>query len=229
MNKPKLLDLFCGAGGCSVGYERAGFQVTGVDHKPQKNYPFDFVQADAMDYLKEHGHKYDVIHASPPCQRYSCATKGTGNHLDHPDLVDPVRQLLKDIGKPYIIENVPGAPLQSPLILSGMMFNLDTIRARWFETRPQIIFTPYPVRKHPSTAKQGTQPDVDNQYISVVGHFSNVAYARRAMGIDWMTRNELAQAIPPIYTEYIGRWLMKLLFDPSIDAVDMGKLVSYAQ
>jgi len=224
--RPSLLDLFCGAGGCSMGYHRAGFDVIGVDHKPQKNYPFEFVQMDALDYLKKHGHKFDVIHASPPCQRYSKATHGAGTAMNHPDLVEPVRLVLQQIGKPFVIENVPGAPLIEPLKLSGMMFDLDTIRERWFETVPAIWFTPVPVRKHANTAKQGTQPIVGEQYISVVGHFSNVAYARRAMGIEWMTRDELAQAIPPVYTEYIGRWMQKLVFGQSLDVMNLGELVS---
>lgn len=209
-----LLDLFCGAGGCSVGYHRAGFDVVGVDIKKQKNYPFEFVQADAFDYIREHGHKFDVIHASPPCQAYSCSTPA--KHL-HPDLVNKTRLVLEQIETPYIIENVPGAPLLAPLKLSGMMFGLDVIRWRWFETKPAIFFAPQPVRKHASTARQGTQPIVDGQYICVVGNFSNVDYARRAMGIDWMTRDELSQAIPPVYTEYIGRWMQNLLFEQSMN------------
>lgn len=221
MRQPRLLDLFCGAGGCSVGYQRAGFEVVGVDHNPQKNYPFFFVECDALHYVEHYADSFDVIHASPPCQRWSTTTKGTGTWSDHPDLVEPIRKLLEQMGKPYIIENVPGAPLHNPLKLSGMMFGLDVIRERHFETNPEIYFKPIPVRKHASTAKQGTQPVIDEQYISVVGHFSNVEYARRAMGIDWMTRDELAQAIPPIYTEYIGRWFMNMLFDSTLDVLEL--------
>jgi len=223
MSNPKLLDLFCGAGGCSVGYHRAGFEVLGVDHNPQKNYPFEFVQMDALDYLRQQGHKFDVIHASPPCQAFSRATRDKSKH---PDLVEPVRALLRETGKPYIIENVPGAPLIEPLKLSGMMFGLNTIRVRWFETQPAIFFAPIPVRKHASTARQGTQPIVNEQYICVTGNFSNVDYGRKAMGIDWMIRSELTQAIPPIYTEYIGRWMMNLVFGQTLDVMDLGALVS---
>jgi len=223
MSNPKLLDLFCGAGGCSVGYRRAGFEVIGIDHNPQKNYPFEFVQMDALDYLRQHGHKFDVIHASPPCQAFSRSTRDKSKH---PDLVEPVRVLLKETGKPYIIENVPGAPLIEPLKLSGMMFGLDTIRVRWFETQPAIFFAPIPVRKHASAARQGTQPIVDEQYICVTGNFSNVDYGRKAMGIDWMIRSELTQAIPPIYTEYIGRWMMNLVFGQTLDVMNLGALVS---
>jgi len=219
----KLLDLFCGAGGCSVGYHRAGFEVLGVDHNSQKNYPFKFVQMDALDYLRQQGNKFDVIHASPPCQAFSRSTRDKSKH---PDLVEPVRALLRKTGKPYIIENVPGAPLIEPLKLSGMMFGLDTIRVRWFETKPDIFFAPIPVRKHASTARQGTQPIVDEQYICVTGNFSNVDYGRKAMGIDWMIRSELTQAIPPIYTEYIGRWMMNLVFGQSLDVMNLGALVS---
>jgi len=224
--KPKLLDLFCGAGGAGEGYRRAGFDVTGIDIKPQKNNPHKFIQTDALDYVEQYGHQYDVIHASPPCQRFSPASNLSNVKNDYPDLISTTRSLLIATGKPYVIENVPRAPLFSPLRLSGMMFDLDVIRERWFECNPSIYFSPIPKRKYRSTIKLGQFPDVGNQYHCVVGNFKNLDYARQAMGIDWMTRDELAQAIPPVYTEYIGRWIMNLVFDRPISPLNLKEMVS---
>lgn len=127
--KPRLLDLFCGAGGSAVGYARAGFEVVGVDLKSQPRYPFEFHQADAMTYPLD---GFDAIHASPPCQAYSVAQKLQGNL--HPDLIGPTRFRLTESGKPYVIENVVGAPLLKPTLLQGTMFGLRTERKRLFET-----------------------------------------------------------------------------------------------
>lgn len=133
--KPRLLDLFCGAGGCAKGYQRAGFHVTGVDIKPQPRYCGDeFHQADALEYLAAHGREFDAIHASPPCQRYTMAQNAAKNADAHPDLVDPVRDLLLSTRKPWIIENVVGAPLKNPAVLCGLSFGLKVRRHRLFET-----------------------------------------------------------------------------------------------
>lgn len=211
MNKLRLLDLFSGAGGCSVGYARAGFNVTGVDNRPQPRYPFEFVQADALDYLAQHAHEFDAIHASPPCQRYSKARHLQGN--EHPDLIAPVRELLKLTGKPYVIENVQGAPLINPVTLVGSMFGLRTMRPRLFECSFPVPFVlaPPAAAKH---AKMG-RPPKDGEYVHVVGHMSNVPYCRDAMGIDWMTQAELAQAVPPSFTAFIGQYLMQSLQEPT--------------
>lgn len=201
----KLLDLFCGAGGCAVGYYRAGFHdITGVDINPQKNYPYHFIQADALEYLVEHGHEYDFIHASPPCQAYSKSKRLTA--VNHPMLVEPTRALLQATGKPYVIENVPGSPLKDPVYLAGQMFGLMTTRERLFECSFDVPFmlVPPPAAKQ---TKMGRKPKAGD-YIQIVGHFSDIAYARKAMGIDWMTQKELAQAIPPAYTQYIGEQFM---------------------
>ena len=120
---PAILDLFCGAGGVSCGYTQAGFRCVGVDINPQKNYPYEFHQADALEYLREHGHEFDAIHASPPCQAFS-ALRTMPNAKKHISLVEPVRELLIKSGKQYVIENVPGAPLINPVMLCGTMFNL---------------------------------------------------------------------------------------------------------
>lgn len=212
MSKPKLLDLFSGAGGCAMGYHRAGFDVVGVDIRPQPRYPFEFVQADALDYVAQHGHKFDAIHASPPCQGYSKARKLQGN--DHPLWIGWTRQELQATGKPYVIENVQGAPLaDDAVLLVGSMFGLRTMRPRLFECSFTVPFmlAPPPAAKH---AKMG-RPPKEGEYVHVVGHMSNVPYCREAMGIDWMVQGELAEAIPPAYTEWIGRHLMEAIGVPA--------------
>lgn len=210
MNQPRLLDLFSGAGGCTAGYQRAGFWVRGVDINRQPRYVGEqFVQADALEYLAgliksgEIG-EFDAIHASPPCQAYA-ATRVLSKK-NHPELIEPVRELLKASGLPYVIENVPGAPLASPVRLNGFLFDLATERERWFECSfsMPLVLLPQSLRK---PVKMG-RPVADGDVIQVVGHFSNVAYARQVMGAEWMTRDELAQAIPPAYTEFIGTQLM---------------------
>ena len=206
----KLLDLFCCAGGAGMGYHKAGFEVTGVDIKPQTRYPFRFVQGDALEYLRNHGHEFDAIHASPPCQVYSMASQQwRGEGKKYSDLVAPTRKELQKIGKPYVIENVPGAPLVNPIKLNGAMFGMKLRRVRLFETSFDMPFYLLP-NEGKSMFRMG-RPVKEGDIITPVGHFSNVPYARRVMGIEWMTGAELTQAIPPAYTEYIGRELMKVL------------------
>lgn len=203
----RLLDAFCGAGGSGMGYHLAGFEVVGVDIVYQKNYPFEFYQGDALEFIEHHGTEFDVIHASPPCQAYTNAQKINGN--DHPDLIAQTRNLLVATGKHFIIENVPGAPLNSPIFLIGPMFDLMTIRKRLFECSFDVplILSPVPSAKQ---TKMGRKPKA-GEYIQVVGHFSDVEYAKKAMGIDWMTRDELKEAIPPAYTEWLGKQIIKKL------------------
>ena len=207
--RPRLLDLFSGAGGAATGYHRAGFDVTGVDIKPQPRYPFKFVQGDALEYVAEHGYEFDAIHASPPCQAYSSATKcwsGVEGASKHPDLVGAMRIILKPFGKPYAIENVPGAPLLNPVILCGVYFGLKVYRHRLFESNVMIFQPDH--QRHSETVPRAGRGASAGGYISVAGNFADVAAARAAMGIDWMTRDELSQAIPPAYTEYIGEQLL---------------------
>ena len=216
--KPKLLDLCCGAGGASRGYQLAGFHVTGIDIAPQPNYVGDvFIQGDALTYAATHGYEYDVIHASPPCQGYSEMKHLTTKHYEK--LIAPIRDILHKIGRPYVIENVRGATreLEAPVILCGHQFKLKTYRHRAFEVRPFILVPPH--LKHPEACPasgRGKSPKYG--FISVTGNggapnlgMPYLDYASMAMGIDWMTREELSESIPPAYTEYIGRELMKQL------------------
>lgn len=205
----RLLDLFCCAGGAGMGYSRAGFEVVGVDIAAQPRYPFEFVQADAIEFVKEHGHEFDAIHASPPCQAYTNAQKIMRN--DHPELLEPTRAALNATGLPWVIENVPGAPLIEPIELCGGMFGLRTYRHRLFESSHALTAPAHRTHTHKVT-KMGRPPRPD-EFMHVVGNFSGVAQARKAMGIGWMVRDELREAIPPAYTEYIGKQLMKHVID----------------
>ncbi len=214
----KVLDLFCGAGGAGEGYRRAGFEVTGVDIKAQPRYPFEFIQADALEYLRTHGGEYDVLHASPPCQRYSVASKShNGKAESHPDLVGPVRDILHKLEVPWVIENVIGAPLLNPVILCGTMFpGLRVIRHRQFESNIALVAPkckPHPLcytmdKRKPHYGRL----DEMEAFVMVNGggNCSKVA-AADAMGINWMTKGEMNDAIPPAYTKYIGRQLMQFL------------------
>jgi DNA (cytosine-5)-methyltransferase 1 len=205
--KPRLLDLFACQGGAGEGYRRAGFDVTGVDIEPQPRNPHRFVQADALEYLAAHGHEFDAIHASPPCQAFSLATGFHGTQANHPDLVDPVRQLLEASGKPWVIENVEGAPLRRDLVLCGEMFGLRLHRHRVFEIGGWFAMSP----RHAPHRLKGALHNChveDGHARQVAGNFADMESASEAMGIDWMDRRGLAQAIPPAYTEFIGEQLI---------------------
>jgi DNA (cytosine-5)-methyltransferase 1 len=209
---PLLLDTFCGAGGAAVGYWRAGFNVLGVDIAPQPHYPFPFVQMDAIEAIWLLGPYVDAIHASPPCQRFS-KTYALPNVGNYPNLIPPTRQVIENVGKPYVIENVPGAPLIAPIKLSGPQFDLRVIRERWFEVSPWML-SPPPVRASGGTASHRGYSSFANgaRYITVAGNNYRAEDGYRAMGIYWMTnRNELSESIPPAYTEYIGRHLMRVV------------------
>ena len=191
-----------------MGYHRAGFDVTGVDLQPQPRYPFPFIQGDALEVAARIGRDYDVIHASPPCQRFSTITAMHGPELVelHPDLVAATRELLLSLGIPYVIENVPGAPLRDPLTLCGSTFGLGAggrylRRHRGFESSA-LLLSPGPC-------------DHRGQALGIYGHpggssrrdglrFGSGDDWREAMGIDWMRLWELTEAIPPAYTEYVG-------------------------
>lgn len=205
----RLLDLFCCQGGASAGYARAGFEVVGVDIAPQPRYPFTFHQGDALEFVKRHGHEFDAIAASPPCQAHTMAQRIQGN--EHPDLIDPTRGALEASGKPWVIENVVGAPLNNPQTLCGAMFGLETYRHRLFETGGGFTFEAPAHPEHTArTAKMGRKVQL-GEFMHIVGNFSGVAKARGIMGMPWATRDGLREAIPPAYTEYIGRALVDTL------------------
>lgn len=231
--RPRLLDLFCGAGGAAMGYHRAGFDVVGVDIAPQPNYPFEFHQADALDFLqwihvacsRTCRDGYHAVHASPPCQAFSAAKnmwKGRLPEDRHPDLVDATREALRDTGAPYVIENVEGAPLTNYVVLCGDMFGLGVKRHRLFETSFFIWNPPVCRSSHPefivsvfgggalSRAPVGGSTKGTGNFMHRRVHVAHEK-AKVAMGIDWMTRDELSQAIPPAYTEWVGRQLLAQL------------------
>lgn len=208
--KPILLDLFCCQGGASAGYVAAGFKVIGVDIDPQPRYPYTFFQADALDFLRSGaGTRPAAIHASPPCQAHTLAQRIQKNA--HPDLIAPTRDLLVQMGVPYVIENVPGSPLVEPMELCGAMFGLETYRHRLFESNVSLAAPPHP--EHVArTTKMGRTP-VEGEFMHVVGNFSGVDRARGVMGMSWATRDGLREAIPPAYTEFIGRQLMTAVLE----------------
>ncbi len=203
---PRLLDLFCGAGGAAVGYHRAGFEVVGVDIKPQPRYPFEFHQGDAMTWPLE---GFDAIHASPPCQHYASGTPDSCRG-DHPDLIAAVRDRLVAAGVPWVIENVMPAPLRHGVVLCGAMFGLRTYRHRRFETSWLIMNPGHPEHERRTARSRRPQAFAAGYNISITT--KSAAWAGPAcMGIDWMTADELGEAIPPAYTEWIGQRLMEVL------------------
>lgn len=215
VKRPRLLDLFCGAGGAATGYSRAGFNVVGVDRIWQPRYPFGFMLGEAVDFLaRTRGEGFDAIHASPPCQAYSSTRTLHSN--EYPRLVEPIRDLLDDIGLPYVIENVVGAPLRSPVRLCGSSFGLGVRRHRLFEmSNPPAVVPPCAHHTQPEpidvTGGGPSRPGRTRTSGGVSRKPRNMAEASEAMGIDWMTRSEINEAIPPAYTEWIGRQLLGVL------------------
>lgn len=222
--KPLLLDTYCKAGGAAMGYARAGWEVVGVDIDPQPNYPFEFHQGDAVEFIRQHGREFSAIHASPPCQAHSKAGKGCVVTLgaEYADLIPATREALEDIGRPYVIENVPFSGLRPDLKLVGYAFGLPIIRERWFEfgggiwmLQPEIPKTRLQVSRGElvTVAGSGSRKTRRRKGDKMV-YEADISFWRgsivktwqHAMGIDWpMTGKELANAIPPDYTEYIGR------------------------
>jgi C-5 cytosine-specific DNA methylase len=223
----RLLDLFCGAGGASAGYHRAGFEVTGVDRVWQRRYPYQFKWSEALYFLRtfavEIRHTYDVIHASPPCQDYSTLTQGNRMRADwwdeHEDLIGATRAGLQHIGIPWVLENVPASWIRPDIELCGEMFDLGVIRHRYFEIGNWKPVDQLAHREHRGPVRgwrHGVY--VDGPYLQVYGSGGGkgtVEQWRQAMGIDWpMTRAEIAEAIPPAYTEWIGGQLLKTVWAP---------------
>lgn len=223
MSRPRLLDLFSGAGGAAMGYHRAGFEVVGVDIASQPDYPFEFHQADALAFLAQHGHEFEAIHASPPCQSYSTGVSSRSSQWvptlgkDEPALIAPTHALLVELGRPWVIENVMGARpqmptgLAGPFILCGSMFSRPIPRHRVFSSSVWV-----PVPEHPDCAglAKRTAAELGWEYrdMSVTGKGRRAGTAGRwshLLGIDWkVSQHQLAEAIPPAYTEYIGKQLL---------------------
>ena len=212
----RLLDCFCKAGGASEGYRHADFEVVGLDIQPQPNYPYEFIQGDALEYLKHADlSKFDAIHASPPCQT-DCdyRRKGHGVGDGYPDLIAPIRDLLQATGLPYIIENVTGAhhKLHNPIRLCGSSFGLDIRRHRYFETSFPALALPCNHAWQTPRFPAATNRVKNSRRTVEIGVWRiPLPVQQRAMGIDWMTLSELSEAIPPAYTQHIGRQLAHLL------------------
>lgn len=218
MSRPRLLDLFCGAGGAAMGYHQAGFDVVGVDINPQPRYPFQFHRGDVFHFLSQNVIRimgFDAIHASPPCQGYSWAAK-RWTAVERAFLIEPTRDAMRALGLPYIIENVPGAPLLDPVRLCGEMFGLNVIRHRNFETSFTATAPKHRPHRKPITreARDGSGRTVQRSpYCCVAGHGGEgdsfrLEDWRKAMDIDWMTKGELVESIPPAYTRFIGEQLL---------------------
>lgn len=238
MSRPTLLDLFCGAGGSAAGYAAAGFAVVGVDHVPQPRYPFRLVVADGLEYVAAHGRDFDAIHASPPCQAYSVMRNLPWlRDRAYPALIEPTREALDATGRPWVLENVMGAKLPAGF-LCGTMFGRRFYRHRAFESgggffwlaplHPRHRVTIRPGRHLGGRARRIVFANGDDDASGAgrrwqsaaldrtgagvgVGHAAGFREAAREMGCAWMRRDELSQAIPPCYTEFVGtalrRWL----------------------
>lgn len=224
VSKYKLLDLFCCEGGSSMGYHRAGFSVSGVDIKHHHRYPFQHWTGDALQIIKERQDEFDAFHASPPCQAFTRARKLQGNC--HHDLIEATRTVLLLTGKPFVIENVPGAPLQNPVMLCGFMFGLNFYRHRLFESNIKLSALPHPTHTAP-LAKMG-RPPKSGELLQYVGHFSGVPRGRREMQTPWMSQYGMAQCVPPAYAEYIGSQLINALDALESGATKNNKRVTFA-
>jgi DNA (cytosine-5)-methyltransferase 1 len=222
--RPRLLDLFCGAGGCTKGYQRAGFYVVGIDNRPQPNYCGDeFYEMEALTFLgrwlaesrddEVDDFAFDAIHASPPCQAYSSAGKAAMVTLGrtYPDLYHATRELLEASGLPWVIENVTAAPSRSGVILCGSMFGLPIQRHRTFESSELLLCPAHCAHQPDAITVTGNSPQ---RWLRGKRKSVPPAEYRAAMGIDWMLVRELVQAIPPAYTELIGQQLMQSVRAP---------------
>ena len=219
-----LLDLCCKAGGCSAGYKMAAddlgmkIEIWGVDLEPQFNYPFNFIQGDAIEFARKEAHKFTHIHASPPCQQFtSQSAPQRAKGKEYPDIVAPIRIELEASGKPSVIENVMSAPIRGDIVLRGDVFGLKTLRKRkfelvnWFALNPKLPFVPKGAVVHKgdfiTVTGNGNMGSMNKkkEFTSFKGRLDSVHETwKMAMDIDWMTKAELAQAIPPAYTRFIG-------------------------
>jgi DNA (cytosine-5)-methyltransferase 1 len=231
--RPVLIDLFCCQGGAGKGYADAGFQVVGIDIKPQPRYPFVFGRADVLSVLDDlirgvpvvfgshgaiHRSMIAAVHASPPCQHDSDCQRIQGN--DHPDLIAATRDRLLELGVPYVIENVRGAvpKLIDPVMICGPMVGVEMYRHRYFETNWPLEQLAHPPHVHPQV-KMGRSPNL-GEYIQAVGNFSGVQQAREVMGMPWANREGLREAIPPAYTSHVGRRLLEHINADRLELAD---------
>jgi len=201
----KVLDLFCGAGGASMGYKLAGFEVVGIDIKKGKRYPFEYYQRSVLELTAEDLEPYDLIHSSPPCQLFSATRhlrNAQGKKSDKMDLIEPTRRLLIESGKPYLIENVVGAPLIDPVRLCGSSFGLKVRRHRLFESNMPLKGSEcdHKAQGRPVGIYGSMKDEIPNGGRTA----KSMDEAKEAMGIDWMIWSELVEAIPPAYTQYLG-------------------------
>ncbi|KPL29087.1 hypothetical protein JI76_28620 [Streptomyces anulatus] len=225
-----VLDTFCCGGGMGMGYYLAGYDVVGVDINPQPNYPFTFIQGDAIEYIREHGHRYDLGHGSPPCQKYT--PLNAYNHKVYPDLIAPTRAAFEAVGLPYVIENVEAAApeLTDPTLLCGPMFGLKVYRHRLFETGGGLTLTAPPHPKHTARCtRNGYLPTPEKPFMSIHGGRHSRAWqnaACDAMGMPWIKVpaggniplgiREVCEAIPPAYAKWIGEQAATLLGATSV-------------
>lgn len=211
MTRPRLLDLFCCQGGASMGYHRAGFEVVGVDIAPQPRYPFEFHRGDALEFLAAHWTEFDAVAASPPCRDWTSLASVVGT-VGNGHLLADTRVALSRIDRPWVIENVPGAEMRADVVLCGGQFGLRTYRHRWFELSDPMFppVLPHPAHLIPTDDhKRRTGWDA-GKHTTVTGNVT-LDIASEALGIDWMDTDGLPQAIPPSYTEHVGRHLLTKL------------------
>jgi DNA (cytosine-5)-methyltransferase 1 len=212
MIRPRWLELYACQGGSAAGYAAAGFEVVCVDKDPQPRNPFEFHQADALEFLAEHGHEFDVIGGGPPCQRYSKTQRIQGN--EHPDLIAATRTAMIATGNLYVIENVEEArsELVDPVLLCGSMFGLHTYRHRLFESN--VPLAPLGHAQHEAPNVKMGRPLGPGDFYHAVGNFSNVPYVRADLGVPWMSREGIRECIPPVYAESIGMQ-MRMWLNPA--------------
>lgn len=222
-NGLRVLDPYSCQGGAAMGWHLAGYDVTGVDKDPQPRYPFTFIQGDAVEYILAHGHEYDLIAGSPPCQAQSLCQRIQGR--EHPRLIGPTRKAMESTGRPWIIENVEEArdELRDPVMLCGASFGLHTYRHRLFEPGGGLTLAAPAHQPHVHrTVKMGrplkTREDYleegldrDGDWYHAVGNFSNVPYVKRDMGVEWMSRDGIRECIPPVYTRFLAGQVAALL------------------
>ena len=212
----KLLDLYCGVGGASAGYNKAGFDVTGIDLKHGKRYPYKYIKGDVLMYLQnlDFLRSFDIIHASPPCQTHSITQhlrNAQGKSTSKLDLIPQTRAALIASGKPYVIENVPGSPLINPIQLCGSSFGLQVRRHRLFESNMKLTGS---VCDHKAQGRPvGVYGSLNDQIPKGGKTATTIDEGRDAMGMPWAIWTELVEAIPPAYTEYLGKQIINLPSD----------------